>query len=185
MTNPVEFESLFPDDPTDFVRIGGAEWRHERIGILAVTLVLGFLLFLLFQKTKLGLAMRAVASNPESAPLVGINTGQVLMVSWALAGGVGAIGGAMVASVNGIADPSMMFVIFFSASAAATLGGFDSLGGAVVSGLLLGVVENMAAGYQPDLIGQELRFTVSLLIIFVVLLVRPSGLWGSQRVERV
>ena len=185
VTNPVEFESLFPDDPTDFVRIGGAEWRHERIGILAVTLVLGFLLFLLFQKTKLGLAMRAVASNPESAPLVGINTGQVLMVSWALAGGVGAIGGAMVASVNGIADPSMMFVIFFSASAAATLGGFDSLGGAVLSGLLLGVVENMAAGYQPDIIGQELRFTVSLLIILVVLLVRPSGLWGSQRVERV
>jgi branched-chain amino acid transport system permease protein len=169
----------------DFVRIGGAGFRYERLGILVVMLVVGALLLVLFQKTRLGLAMRAVASNPESAPLVGINTGRVLMVSWGLAAFVGAIGGSMVASVNGNVDASMMFVIFFSASAAATLGGFDSLGGAVLSGLLLGVVENMAAGYQPDLIGQELRFTVSLLIILVVLLVRPSGLFGSQRVERV
>ena len=183
--NPQPFESLFPRDPDDFVRIGGASWRYERIGVLVVTLVLAFLLYLLFQRTKLGLSMRAVASNPESAPLVGINTGRVLMVSWALAAFVGAIGGAMVASINTNVDPVMMFTIFFSASAAATLGGFDSLGGAVLSGLLLGVIENMAAGYQPDLIGQELRFTVSLLIILVVLLVRPSGLFGSQRVERV
>lgn len=185
VTNPQPFDSLFPNDTDDFVRIGGATWRYERIGILLVMLVIAAVLFLLFQKTKLGLAMRAVASNPESAPLVGIKTEQVLMVSWGLAGFVGAIGGSMVASVNTNIDASMMFVIFFSATAAATLGGFDSLGGAALSGLLLGVVENMAAGYQPDLIGQELRFSVSLLIILVVLLVRPSGLFGSQRVERV
>ena len=185
VTNPQPFDSLFPREPDDFLRIGGASWRYERIGVLVVTLVLAFLLYLLFQRTKLGLSMRAVASNPESAPLVGINTGRVLMVSWALAAFVGAIGGGLVASINTNVDSVMMFTIFFSASAAATLGGFDSLGGAVLSGLLLGVVENMAAGYQPDLIGQELRFTVSLLIILVVLLVRPSGLFGSQRVERV
>lgn len=185
VTNPQSFKSLFPSEAGDFVRIGGATWRYERIGILVVMLALALVLFLLFQKTKLGLAMRAVASNPESAPLVGIKTGQVLMASWGLAAFVGAIGGCMVASVNHNIDAAMMFTIFFSATAAATLGGFDSLGGAVISGLILGVVENMAAGYQPDLIGQELRFSVSLLIILVVLLVRPSGLFGSQRVERV
>ena len=185
VTNPQPFKSLFPNDADDFLRIGGATWRFERIGILVVMLILAALLFVLFHKTKLGLSMRAVASNPESAPLVGIKTGQVLMVSWGLAAFVGAIGGAMVASVNTNIDAAMMFTIFFSATAAATLGGFDSLGGAVLSGLLLGVIENMAAGYQPDLIGQELRFSVSLLIILVVLLVRPSGLFGSQRVERV
>lgn len=185
VTNPQRFESLFPNDSSDFIRIGGATWRYERIGILVVMLVLAALLFLLFQRTKLGLAMRAVASNPETAPLVGINTGQVLMVSWGLAAFVGAMGGCLVASVNTNIDATMMFTIFFSATAAATLGGFDSLGGAVLSGLVLGVFENMAAGYQPDLIGQELRFTVSLLVILVVLLVRPSGLFGSQRVERV
>ena len=185
VTNPQPFDNLFPNATDDFVRIGGATWRYERIGILLVMLAIAALLFVLFQKTKLGLAMRAVASNPESAPLAGIKVGQVLMVSWGLAAFVGAIGGAMVASVNTNIDAAMMFTIFFSATAAATLGGFDSLGGAVLSGLLLGVIENMAAGYQPDLIGQELRFSVSLLIILVVLLVRPSGLFGSQRVERV
>jgi branched-chain amino acid transport system permease protein len=185
VTNPQPFDNLFPNATDDFVRIGGAVWRYERIGILVVMLVLAALLFVLFQRTKLGLAMRAVASNPESAPLAGIKTNQVLMVSWGLAAFVGAIGGSLVASVNTNIDPAMMFTIFFSAVAAATLGGFDSLGGAVLSGLVLGVVENMAAGYQPDLIGQELRFSTSLLIILVVLLVRPSGLFGSQRVERV
>jgi branched-chain amino acid transport system permease protein len=185
VTNPQPFESLFPNDADDFFRICGATWRYERIGILVVMLVIAAALFVLFQKTKLGLAMRAVASNAESAPLVGIKTERVLMLSWGLAGFVGAVGGCMVASVNTNIDAAMMFTIFFSATAAATLGGFDSLGGAALSGLLLGVIENMAAGYQPDLIGQELRFTVSLLIILVVLLVRPSGLFGSQRVERV
>jgi branched-chain amino acid transport system permease protein len=79
----------------------------------------------------------------------------------------------------------MMLFIFFSATAAATLGGFDSLGGAVVSGLFLGVSENMVAGYQPEIIGQQLKGAVSLVIILIVLLVRPSGLFGSARVERV
>jgi branched-chain amino acid transport system permease protein len=185
VANPVDFVGLFPSKPGDFVRIGGARWDYVYIGAFVVLVVVASLLFLLFQKTKLGLAMRAVASNPESAPLVGIKTGNVLMISWALAAFVGAIGGAVVASINGRVEPTMMFAIFFSATAAATLGGFDSVGGAVISGILLGVVEEMSAGYAHDVVGNELKFGVSLLIILVVLLVRPSGLFGSQRVERV
>ena len=100
VTIPEAFGSLFPNDPDDFIRIGGAEWRYENIGVLVVLLVIAGLLFLLFQRTKFGLAMRAVASNPESAPLVGIRTGQVLMVSWGLAAAVGAIGGALVGSLR-------------------------------------------------------------------------------------
>ena len=79
----------------------------------------------------------------------------------------------------------MMFAIFFSATAAAMLGGFDSLLGAVVAGLLLGVIESMGAGYQPDVIGPELKGSLSLFIILIVLVLRPSGLFGSKRVERV
>jgi branched-chain amino acid transport system permease protein len=116
---------------------------------------------------------------------VGIRTGRVLGASWGLAAAVGAIGGAMVATLRGNVDSSMMFAIFFAATAAAILGGFDSLRGAVVGGLLLGVFENLVAGYEPDVIGQELKSVVSLLIILVMLLLRPSGLFGSQRVERV
>lgn len=184
-TNPEPVPSLFPDEPGDFVRIGGAEWRVHAIGVLLVTMAVAALLAVLFQRTKLGLAMRAVASNPDTAPLVGIKTGRVLMVSWGLAAFVGAIGGALVASQNDAVEPTMMFAVFFSAAAAAMLGGFDSLFGAVVAGLLLGVIETMTAGYEPDLIGEELQGTVSLLIILVVLLVKPSGLFGSARVERV
>jgi len=185
VTVPQAFESLFPKKDSDFARIGGATWRYEYIGVLITLLVVATLLFLLFQKTKLGLAMRAVASNPDSAPLAGINKGRVLMVSWGLAATVGAVGGAMVASLRGNVDPSMMLAIFFSATAAAMLGGFDSLIGAVVAGLALGVIENMVAGYQPDIIGQELKGSVSLIVILVVLLFRPSGLFGTRRVERV
>jgi branched-chain amino acid transport system permease protein len=185
VTVPEAFESLFPKKDTDFARIGGATWRYEYIGVLISLLVVAGLLFLLFQKTKLGLAMRAVASNSESAPLAGIKKSRVLMISWGLAAAVGAVGGGMVASLRGNVDPSMMLAIFFSATAAAMLGGFDSLIGAVVAGLALGVLENMVAGYLPDIIGQELKGSVSLLIILVVLLFRPSGLFGSKRVERV
>jgi branched-chain amino acid transport system permease protein len=182
---PQAFEPLFPNETDDFVRIADAEWRKQNIGVLVVLGITAAVLYVLFQRTKFGLAMRAVASNPESSPLVGIRTGQVLAVSWGLAAAVGAIGGAMVASLRGNVDSSMMFTIFFAATAAATLGGFDSLLGAVVGGLFLGVFENAMAGYQPDLIGQELRGVVSLVVILIVLLIRPSGLFGSQRVERV
>ena len=185
ITHPEAFESLFPKQPTDFLTVGGAHWRYENIGVLVVMLIVAALLYVLFQKTKLGLAMRAVASNPESAPLAGIKTGQVLMFSWGLAAAAGAVGGAMVASLRGNVDSSMMLAIFFSAAAAAMLGGFDSLVGAVVAGLLLGVIESMGAGYQPDIIGQELKGSLSLIIILIVLLFRPSGLFGSRRVERV
>jgi branched-chain amino acid transport system permease protein len=188
VTHPEAFESLFPkngDGTSKFVSIGGAHWRYENIGALIIMLVVAGLLFVLFQKTKLGLAMRAVASNPDVAPLAGIKSGQVLMMSWGLSAAVGAIGGCMVASLRGNVDSSMMFAIFFSATAAAMLGGFDSLVGAVVAGLLLGVFENMGAGFQPDVIGQDLKGSVSLLIILVVLVIRPAGLFGSRRVERV
>jgi branched-chain amino acid transport system permease protein len=185
VTIPEAFAPLFPDKATDFVRIGGAEWRDQYIGVLGVLVITAALLYLLFQRTRFGLAMRAVASNPESAPLVGIRTGQVLAVSWGLAAAVGALGGAMVASLRGNVDASMMFTIFFAATAAATLGGYDSLFGAVFGGLVLGVFENMVAGYEPDLVGQELKGVVSLVVILVVLLIKPSGLFGSQRVERV
>jgi len=106
-------------------------------------------------------------------------------VSWGLSAAVGALGGALVASARGNVDATMMFTYFFAATAAAILGGFDSLFGAVLAGLFLGVFENMIAGYQPDLVGQELEGVVTLVVILLVLLVRPSGLFGSQRVERV
>ena len=177
--------SLFPDQPDDFVEIFGTAWRWENIGTLAVALVVSALLFLLFQKTKIGLAMRAVASNAESGKLVGIPTSWILAGSWGLAGALAALAGTMYAGQQGQVSPILMFTVFVYASAAATLGGLDSPIGAIVAGLSIGIAENIAAEFAPGWVGQELKLGVALLCIFVVLLVRPSGLFGTAKVERV
>ncbi len=184
-------DSLFPNDPDSFWRLtDGTIWRYENIGIFAVTLVVTAMLFLLFAKTRFGLAMRGVASNGESARLVGIPTGRILAGSWGIAGALGALAGVMVAGDQGQVTPTLMFSIFVYASAAATLGGLDSPGGAVIAGLMIGVIENMAVEYSPEYadrpwIGQDMKLVVALLLIFVVLLFKPSGLFGTAKVERV
>ena len=78
-----------------------------------------------------------------------------------------------------------MFTVFIYGSAAATLGGFDSPGGAVIGGLLIGVIENLASGYAPQWVGQEMKLGVAFVVILAVLLVKPSGLFGTAKVERV
>ena len=179
------YPSLFPDDPEDFVSIFGAAIRIESLGILALTLVITALLFLVFNKTKFGLAMRAVASNTDSAKLVGIRTNTMLMASWGIAAALGALGGVVFAGINNAVSLGLMFTVFIYASAAATLGGFDSPGGAVIGGLTIGVIENLAAGYFPEWIGQEMKLAVAFVVIVVVLLFKPSGLFGTEKVERV
>ena len=179
------FPSLFPNKPDDFVNVFGAAIKIQSIGVFVLVIVLTALLFLLFNRTKLGLSMNAVASNAESAKLVGIRTNLVLMMSWGIAAAIGAVGGVVFAGINSNVNLGLMFSVFIYASAAATLGGFDSPGGAVLGGLIIGVIENMAAGYSDEWIGQELKVGVALVVILVVLLVKPSGLFGTAKVERV
>ena len=179
------FPSLFPNKPDDFFDLFGAKIRLQSIGVFVLVLVLFGLLYLLFNYTKLGLSMNAVASNPESARLVGIRTNLVLMMSWGIAAAIGALGGVVFAGINSNVNLTLMFTVFIYGSAAATLGGFDSPGGAVLGGLAIGVIENLAAGYASEWVGQELKVGVALLVILVVLLVKPSGLFGTAKVERV
>jgi branched-chain amino acid transport system permease protein len=184
------FPSLFPNDPDDFVTIFGANWRIERICVFVVVLVFTALLFALFQKSKIGLAMRTVANNPASAKLVGVPTNKILMFSWGLAAAIGAIGGALKAGIDTNVSIGSMFSVFLLSAAAATLGGLDSPGGAVIAGLSLGVIESLVGNYPEDWpasdwIGIETKTTVAFLIILVVLLVRPAGLFGTVKVERV
>jgi branched-chain amino acid transport system permease protein len=178
-------DSLFPNDPNDFVRLFGTIWRYKDIGTLAVTLIVTGLLFLLFGKTRFGLAMRGVASNADSARMVGIPTGRVLAGSWAIAGALGALAATLVAGNQGQVTPTLMVTVFTYATAAAVLGGLDSPGGAVIGGLLIGIGEAMAAEYEPEWIGQDMKFGVALVAIFVVLLFKPSGLFGTSKVARV
>ncbi|CAB4799294.1 MAG: branched-chain amino acid ABC transporter permease [Actinobacteria bacterium] len=187
----LSFGTIFPNKPNDFFRLpGGAVWRYENIGVLVTVLIITALLFLLFRKTKVGLAMRMVANNADSAKLSGVPTNKVLMLSWALSAAIGTIGCALVAGINTNVSLGTMFGVFLLASAAAILGGLDSPLGAVVGGLSLGVIESFVTNYPKDwwastYIGADTATAAAFVIILVVLLARPSGLFGSTHVERV
>jgi branched-chain amino acid transport system permease protein len=175
--------SVFPDDADDFVTILGAPVRIARLGLIGVLVVVLFLLWLMFNKTKIGLAMRAVANNQESSNLVGIRVGTVLLLGWGLAGAIGVLAAAMLAPSAGLTG-TLMLGPFLLASVAAVLGGLDSPVGAVVGGLIIGLTEAFIVGYVP-FFGADMLFPVMLVILLVVLLFRPSGLFGTERVERV
>jgi branched-chain amino acid transport system permease protein len=128
--------------------------------------------------------MRAVTSNSESSSLVGIRVGRVLMFGWGLAAAVGALAGALYASELATLDTNIMFQLLIYAFAAATLGGFDSPLGAVVGGLLVGVTTVMMGGYLT-FIGEDLKLGAAFVLILIVLLIRPQGLFGRQQVKRV
>lgn len=174
------FPSPFPKEPLNF---GGILFGSHDLGQIVVTLIVLLCIFLFFRFTPLGLAMRAAAQNPVSSRLVGIRVGWMLALGWGLAAMFGAVAGIMVAPVLFL-DPNMMGGVQIYAFAAATLGGFTSPLGAVVGGLIVGVVENLVGTYVK-FIGTELKFTVALVLIIVVLLVKPSGLFGRTLVKRV
>ena len=174
------FPSPFPSRP---LRVGNVYFGAHDIGALAITLLVLAGLYAFFRFTTLGLAMRAAAQNPVSSRLCGIRVGWMLAIGWGLAALVGAVAGMMVAP-KVFLDPNMMAGILIYAFASATLGGFTSPGGAVVGGLIVGVIENLVGTYVW-FIGTELKLTVALAVILVVLVVRPSGLFGRAAVHRV
>src|SRR5262245_10318982 len=182
---PQQLQSPFGSGVVD---VGGVAIAAQDIGTIAVALVIVLLLLGLFQYTKLGLALRASAVNPEEARLVGVRVTWMLALGWGLAATLGAVAGMMTAPTVGL-DPQMMQAVLIYAFAAAVLGGIDSPVGAVVGGLVLGVLLNML-GYLSqygafDWFTEELRLPTALLIILVVLLVRPTGLFGRPEVKRV
>ncbi len=174
------FPTPFPGEP---FKLGNIYLGKHDLGEIGVTLVVFVLLFVFFRFTTLGLAMRAAAQNPVASRLVGIRVGWMLALGWGLAAAVGAVAGMIVAPVLFL-DPNMMGGVLLYAFASATLGGFTSPGGAVVGGLLVGVIENLVATYV-SFIGTELKLTVALALIILVLLFRPSGLFGRVTVRRV
>jgi len=173
------FPSLFGDDQID---VAGVGVPVESIGIVAVLIALVGILFAVFQRTKVGLAMRAVAMNPESSRLHGISVGRTLMIGWGVAALVGALAGVLIAP-RLFLDVNFMGAVLIYSFAAATLGGFDSPMGALIGGWIVGIAENLAGTYV-DFIGNDLKILVPLAVILVVLLFRPTGLFGSAEVAR-
>ena len=180
--DPRAFPTPFPKRNESFSFLGAhIQWTSLFTWITILVAVL--LVSLLLNKTKIGLAFRSVSSNLESSQLVGIHVGRTLQFGWALAAAMGTLAGSLIANTT-LLDPNFMGRVLIYSFAAATLGGLDSLGGAVIAGIIIGEVETMAGGYI-DFIGSTLAPTVALFVIVLVLLVRPNGLFGSKRIERV
>jgi len=171
-----EFPSPFPEKlPFDTVLIG----PHE-LGMTLITLIMLGLIFMFFRFTPIGLAMRAAAASPDSARLVGISVGWMIALGWGLAAAIGAVGGMMIAPVVYL-EPNMMLGILLYGFAGAVVGGLTSPGGAVVGGFLMGVIEPLAG----MAIGSGLKLTVALVVIVIILIFKPSGLFGRVVVQRV
>lgn len=164
------------------IKVGGAAFSKQDLGVILVSLVTVVLVGLLFTRTKLGLGLRASAVNPVEARLVGVRVGAMLAVGWGLAAALGAVAGVL-AAPSLFLEPNMMQTVLLYSFAAAVLGGLDSPVGAVVGGLLLGVLLNLTGTYI-HWIGGELRLATALAVILGVLLFRPAGVFAREAVPR-
>jgi branched-chain amino acid transport system permease protein len=167
---------------------GGVAISRQDIGVFAVSILSVVVLWVLFQFTKLGLAMRAAALRPAAASLVGVRVDAMLAVGWGLAAVLGAVAGLMTEPTQFL-QPTMMQAVLLYAFAAAVLGGLESPAGAVIGGLSLGVFLNLFGQYGK--IGgyylgtSELRLPIAFVILLIVLLLKPTGLFGRRQVRRV
>lgn len=173
------FESPFPNRSLQFA---GVYIGIQDLGMIGVTLAVLALVFSFFRFTKLGLAMRAAALYPEASRLLGVRTGWMLALGWGLSAAVGAVSGMMIAPIVYL-DPNFMQPVLLFAFAAAVLGGIESPVGAVLGGILVGVLLALVGTYLPG--GQNLRIPFGLFVMVVVLLLRPAGLFGRPEVRRV
>jgi branched-chain amino acid transport system permease protein len=162
--------------------LGGVVIRRHDLLVFGIAGATALLLFAMFKFTDLGIAMRATAQNRQAARLMGIDVGKIATLSWALGVGLGALAGVLIAPIVFL-DLSRMILVMIKAVATAVLGGFTSLPGAIVGGLLLGVMENLTI-YMPAALA-PLKTTFVFLLIIIVLAIRPQGLLGEPVGRRV
>ena len=177
---PRSFPSPFSSDSIDFLGVF-ISWRD--LGVIAVSGLVLLAVYVLLQRTTVGLTMRAAAHHPEASRLLGVQVSWMLALGWGLAATVGAVSGIMVAPIL-LLEPNMMQSIIIYAFAAAVLGGIESPLGAVVGGILVGLTVNLAGAYLPG-VGGDLQLAVGFAIIIAVLIVRPNGLFGRASTRRV
>jgi branched-chain amino acid transport system permease protein len=189
--NPLSFPQLLP---AESIRIGnpdtgwGALVSPTQLTIVIVAAVLMIGLVLLVEKTKLGRAMRATAENPRVAGLMGVDSNKVIVFTFAIGAALAAVAGVLVAANYGVAQFAMGFIPGLKAFTAAVLGGIGNLYGAMVGGLLLGVIEALGAGYIGDLtggfLGSHYQDIFAFAVLIIVLTLRPSGLLGERVADR-
>ena len=169
------------------LRLGDVVLSHVDLATLAITAAVVGALSLFFRRTQLGLALRAAASDLEAAVAAGVSPETVARVAWALAAGVAAVAGVLLASGTGAATPELSEQAL-RAFPAVVLGGFASLGGAVAGGVVIGLIEVLTAGYAPahaPWLGQNIHLVAPYLVMLVLLALRPAGLLGAREARRL
>jgi branched-chain amino acid transport system permease protein len=183
--NPIVFPDLLPTDP---IEIGEAVLAPKQALILVVSAVMMVSLLVLVHRTRLGRAMRATAENPQMAALMGVDANRVIAACFAIGAALAAVAGVLVAMNYNIAHFAMGFMPGLKAFTAAVLGGIGNLAGAMLGGLLLGIIESLAAGYIGDLtggfLGSHYQDIFAFLVLITVLIFRPSGLLGERVADR-
>ena len=183
--SPRVFPDLLPNEP---VAIGGAMLAPKQLLILGVAAVMMAGLTLLVNRTKLGRAMRATAENPRVAGLMGVNANFVIAATFAIGAALAAVAGVLVAMNYNIAHFSMGFMPGLKAFTAAVLGGIGNITGAMVGGMLLGIIEALGAGYIGQLtggfLGSHYMDIFAFAVLILVLLFRPSGIMGERVADR-
>ena len=175
--DPVSFPRAVSGRP---ISLGDLIITRDSILVLAVTIAMALALYVVLRFTMAGIAIRATSQNSRAARLMGVPVPKVYALTWGISAVLGAVAGILIAPTTFL-SPSMMAEVQIKAFTAAVLGGFSSLPGAVVGGLLLGVLENLVAGY----ISTELKSTFAFALIVVVLFIRPSGLLGTPPKRKV
>lgn len=172
------FNNIFGDGS---IKFGNTVLTHTQIMMCLVSLALMLILMFIVYKTKIGLAMRATQQNSKAAAMMGINVDFVIAFTFFLAGVCATIAGALVGGYYQIVYPNMGFMAGLKAFAAAVLGGIGSLPGALLGGLIVGVSESMAATF----LGSTYRDAIAFIILIIVLIVKPNGLFGREGIKKV
>ncbi|MBF4693131.1 branched-chain amino acid ABC transporter permease [Fusibacter ferrireducens] len=163
------------------IKIGSVSLKSTQVGIFLTSLALLLILSYVIHYTKIGLAMRAIEQNSKAASLMGIDVNQVVSFTFFLGGASAAIAGTLISGYYQVINPQMGFIVGLKAFSAAVLGGIGILHGAVVGGVLVGLSESFAANY----LGGGYRDAIAFLILIIVLILKPTGLFGKKHIEKV
>lgn len=174
------FPSPFPKEP---IHLAGVTLSTTQIGVMICTALLVIIFFIFFKYSRMGLAMRGTANNQETALLMGISTKRVFAMVWGISFVTAAIAGIFLANVM-VVNISLTFTAI-SAFPAIILGGLESIPGAIIGGLAIGIIENLAGGYLDQVIGGGVKDVTPFVVLFLILMFKPYGLFGKKEIERV
>ena len=174
------FPSPFPKEP---MNLAGITLSMTQIWVMISTALLVLVFFIFFKYSRMGLAMRGTANNQETALLMGISTKRVFAMVWGIAFVTAAIAGIFLANVM-VVNIGLTFTAI-SAFPAIILGGLESIPGAIIGGLAIGVIENLAGGYLDQMIGGGVKDVTPFVVLFLMLMFKPYGLFGKKEIERV